>query len=81
MQLAKSEQASEKVVNFLNSQTDPTDDLLSVLPHRSGSGGQVAPVREVGFGLRVDIEHSAKRWGDVKADLFSLTSAKYIVYR
>lgn len=69
MQLAKSEQAGEKVVDFLHSQTDSTDDLLSMLPHRSGSGGQVAPVREIGFGLRVDIEHSAKWRGDVKAEL------------
>ncbi len=69
MQLAKSEQAGEKVIDFLHSQTDSTDDILSMLTHRSGSGGQVAPVREIGFGLRVDMEHSAKWRGDVKAEL------------
>lgn len=68
MQLAKSEQAGEKVIDFLNSQTDSSDDFLSMLPHRSRAGAQAAPVREVGLGLRVDIEHSAKWWG--KTNLF-----------
>lgn len=59
VQLAESEQTGEKVVDPVNSQTDSTEDLLSMLPHRSRAGSQVAPVGEVRLGLRVDQEHSA----------------------
>jgi len=63
MQLAESEQATEKVVDLFNSQTESTEDPLSMLPHRGRAGGQVAPVSEVGLGLRVDQQHSASRMG------------------
>lgn len=62
MQLAEGEQSAEKIVDIFNSQAKSSNDFLSMVPHRSRAGCQVAPVSEVGLGLRINHEQSAK-WG------------------
>lgn len=60
VQLAEGEQSAEKIVDFFNSQGKSSNDFLSMVPHGSRAGCQVAPVREVGLGLRIDQEQPAK---------------------
>lgn len=60
MQLAQGEQSTEKIIDFFNSQAKSSNNFLSMVSHWSRAGRQVAPVGEVGLGLRVDQEQSAK---------------------